>query len=275
LGRAAPRKFLILAVAALLPFAALLLIMIQSQADLLFPVHAVPPAGPLPQGAERLQLATPDGNTIHGVYFKPVEERGESRLLLLGFGGNAWNGQEVAAYLHGIFPEAHVVAFHYRGYRPSTGSPSADALMADAPLLFDEAVRRVRPERSVAAGFSIGSGVAASLSRQRQLDGLVLVTPFDSLKAVAQQLYPWLPVGPFFQHEMAAADDLADGNTPAAILAAEQDEIIPASRTKALRQRVPNLKFDRTIGGAGHNDIYHSADFQAALREALEAVAPK
>src|SRR5688572_26193843 len=140
--------------------------MIQSQADLLFPVHAVPPAGPLPQGAERLQLATPDGNTIHGVYFKPVEERGGSRLLLLGFGGNAWNGQEVAAYLHGIFPEAHVVAFHYRGYRPSTGSPSADALMADAPLLFDEAVRRVRPERSVAAGFSIGSGVAARLSRQ-------------------------------------------------------------------------------------------------------------
>ena len=35
--------------------------------------------------------------------------------------------------------------------------------------------------------------------RQRPLDGLILVTPFDSLKAVAQGLYPWLPIGPFFQ----------------------------------------------------------------------------
>lgn len=264
-----------LLIAALVPFAALLLIMILSQADLLFPVHAVPPAGPLPTGAERLQVATADGEILHGVHLKPAKEAAGQKLLLLGFGGNAWNGQEVATYLQGIFPEAHVVAFHYRGYRPSTGSPSADALMADAPLLFDEAVKRVRPDRAIAAGFSIGSGIAASLSRQRQLDGLILVTPFDSLKAVTQDLYPWLPVGPFFQHEMAAADELAGSTAPVAILAAERDEIIPASRTDALRRTVPNLKFDRTIRGAGHNDIYHRADFQASLREALEAVALK
>ena len=46
-----------------------------------------------------------------------------SRLLILGFGGNAWNGQDVASYLHQVFPEADVMAFHYRGYRPSTGRP--------------------------------------------------------------------------------------------------------------------------------------------------------
>jgi pimeloyl-ACP methyl ester carboxylesterase len=267
------RKILILIVAVLLPFAALLLIMTLSQADLLFPVHAVPPAGPLPSGAERLQLAAPGGDALHGVHLKPAVDRPGPRLLLIGFGGNAWNGQEVATYLHGIFPEAHVVAFHYRGYRPSTGSPSAEALLEDAPLLFDEAVKRVQPDRTIVAGFSIGSGVAARLSRKRDVDGAILVTPFDSLKAVAQELYPWLPVGPFFQHEMAAADDLADGDTPIAILAAERDEIIPASRTDALRQRVPNLKFDRTVGGAGHNDIYHRSDFQDSLREALATIA--
>ncbi len=246
-----------------------------SQADLLFPVHAVPSAGPLPPGAEQLQVATDDRHTLHGVHFRPVEEGIGPKMLLMGFGGNAWNGQQVATYLHGVFPEAHVVTFHYRGYRPSTGSPSADALMADAPLVFDEAVKRVQPDLVVAAGFSIGSGIAARLSRQRKLDGLILVTPFDSLKAVTPDLYPWLPVGPFFQHEIPAADDLAGGNVPVAILSAEQDEIIAASRTDALRHGVPNLKFDRTIPGAGHNDIYQRGDFQASLREALNAVARK
>ena len=262
-------------VAALLSFAALVLIMIQFQADLLFPVHAVPPAGPLPPGAERLELRTADGETLHGVHFARANKRQRPRTLVMGFGGNAWNGQEVAAYLHRIFPEADVVTFHYRGYRPSTGRPSADALMADAPLLLDEAVKRIQPDRVIAVGLSIGSGVAARLSRQRELDGLILVTPFDSLKAAAQDLFPWLPIGPFFQHEIPAAKDLAGGNVPVAILAAERDDLIRPARTDALRRGVPNLRFDRVIAGAGHNDIYHRADFQAALREALDAIAVK
>ena len=263
-----------LLIAGLVLFAALLLFMIQSQTDLLFPVHAVPAAGPLPAGAERLAVQTPDGEQLQGVHLPP-EDGGDQRTLILGFGGNAWNGQDVAEYLHQVFPEAHVVAFHYRGYPPSTGKPSAQALMADAPLLFDEAVRRVQPDRTFAVGFSIGSGVAASLSRQRQLDGAILVTPFDSLKAVAREMYPWLPVDLFFQHDLPAAAELSRGTTPVAILVAEHDEIIPTARTTALREQVPNLVFDRTIAGAGHNDIYQRADFQSAMREARTAIASK
>ena len=33
-------------------------------------------------------------------------------------------------------------------------------------------------------------------------------------------------------------------------------DLIPPARTEALRRAVPNLAFDRTIAGAGHNDIY-------------------
>lgn len=249
--------------------------MVLSQADFLFPVHAVPQAGPLPSAAERLKVTTADGNALHGVYLAPARMGGGEAPLMLGFGGNAWNAQVVATYLHGLFPDAHVVAFHYRGYRPSTGSPSAEALMADAPLVLDEAVARARPSQVILVGFSIGSAVAASLASQRKVDGLILVTPFDSLKAVAQDLYPWLPVGPFFQHEMAAADYLSGNQVPVAILAAERDEIVPAARTEALRQRVPNLAYDVSFKGAGHNDIYWRPDFHAALHDALAAVASK
>jgi pimeloyl-ACP methyl ester carboxylesterase len=147
--------------------------------------------------------------------------------------------------------------------------------MADAPLLYDKAMESVRPDNIVAAGFSIGSGVAARLSRQREVNGLILVTPFDSMKAVAQDMYPWLPVALFFEHEFPAAADLAGRQTPIAILAAEHDEIISSARTAALRRAIQNLCFDRTIAGAGHNDIYHRADFQASLREALGAIAEK
>lgn len=261
-----------LALAALLAVATLVVVTSLSQTEMLFPTHAVPRAGPLPPGAEALDVEAAGGERLHGLHILPSEKSAGPPTLILGFGGNAWNGQDVAEYLHQMFPEAHVVAFHYRGYAPSTGSPSAAALMEDAPLVYDLAVERVRPERVVAVGLSIGSGVAANLARHRKLDGLILVTPFDSLKLVASDLFPWLPVGPFFQHEMAAADDLRGSEMPVAILAAERDEIILPSRTAALRGQVPNLTFDRTFAGAGHNDIYQRSDFEAGLREALQAV---
>ena len=51
----------------------------------------------------------------------------------------------------------------------------------------------------------------------------------------------------------------------------------PANVTSSFRplaprrsgSKVPNLVFDRTIAGAGHNDIYQRPEFQQAMREAL------
>lgn len=246
--------------------------MAWSQDELIFPTHAVAPPDPLPTSAERITLETPTGETLNGVHIPPAASADQSRTLVLGFGGNAWNGETVASFLHQLYPAADVVVFHYRGYRPSTGRPSAQALVDDAPLLLDFAIERVKPKHVVAVGFSIGSGVAASLAKRRNLDGLILVTPFDSLKAVAQQLYPWLPVGPLFRHELNVAEFLEDTGVPVAMVAAERDEIIPPRRTQALREKAPNLVYDRVVAGAGHNDIYARSDFQQAMREALQAV---
>jgi len=245
--------------------------MFEFQNQLIFPVHAVPRAGPLPPGAERITVDTSDGQTLHGIYLPPDAED-PTRTLILGFGGNAWNGQDVAEYLHEIYPEHGVAAFHYRGYAPSTGEPSGEKLIADAPLVYDAAIGRVKPARTIGVGFSIGTGVAAQLSAARKLDGLILVTPFDSLKAVAQAMYPWLPIGPFFGHEIEAVEPLRKSHVPVAIVAAEWDQVVPVERTAALRSSVPNLVFDRTIEQAGHNDIYARSDFQEAMRDGLAAL---
>jgi len=245
--------------------------MFELQSHFIFPVHAVPAAGPWPPRAERLSVQTHDGETLQGILI-PADAPDASRTLIIGFGGNAWNGQDVAEYLHELFPGHDVVAFHYRGYPPSTGEPSAEALIADAPLVYDAAVKRLKPARTLIVGFSIGTGIAAQLSADRKVDGLILVTPFDSLKGVAQSMYPWLPIGPLFAHEIDAAGPLATSQVPVAIISAERDEIVPGERTDALRGIVPNIVNDRTIERAGHNDIYARSDFHEAMRAALTAV---
>ena len=239
----------------------------------IFPTHAVASAGPLPAGADRLQLTTEDGKQLHGVHVPPSKRSAGPKTLILGFAGNAWNSQDAATYLHQIYPAAHVVAFHYRGYRPSTGTPSAEALIADAPLVYDLAVDRLKPDRTIAVGFSIGTGIAAQLAARRPVDGMILVTPFDSLKAAAADLYPMLPMSLLFRHEMDSASALKNSEVPVALIAAADDMLIGPPRTAALRRSVGNLMFDRTIARAGHNDVYDRSEFHQAMRDALAALA--
>ena len=51
--------------------------------------------------------------------------------------------------------------------RPSSGSPTADALLADSLVIFDDPPQAGARERVITIGFSIGAGVAAYLAAHR------------------------------------------------------------------------------------------------------------
>jgi pimeloyl-ACP methyl ester carboxylesterase len=193
----------------------------------------------------------------------------EGAALILGFGGNAWDAGALALYLHSLFPDRDVAAFHYRGYAPSTGEPSARAILEDAVTIHDRVVATLAPDRVVAVGLSLGAGPAAELASQRPIAGLILVTPFDSLRALAREHYPWLPVGLLLRHRMEVADTLAGVRAPVALISAGRDTVVPPRRTAPLRSSVRNLVLDRVIPEAGHNDLYEQAEFPRAMREAL------
>ncbi len=103
------------------------------------------------------------------------------------------------------FPDVNVVVFHYRGFGPSTGRPSEAALLADVLAIYDTIVARIRPARVYAIGISLGSAIAAYLSKERPLAGVLLVTPFDSVEAIAKESYFWVPVGLLLRHRFPSA----------------------------------------------------------------------
>ncbi len=245
-------------------------LMAALQTSMLFPRAMVGPAPALPEAAERLQLAH-DGAVLQGVLI--TGDRADLPLLL-GFGGNAWNAEDVALFLHRIAPDHPVAAFHYRGYAPSTGHPSAAALLADGLALHDLLAPRA-PQGMVALGFSIGSGVAAHLAQARPIDGVVLVTPFDSLTEVARASAPWAPVRRLFRHQMPVLDDLRNSAVPVALIVAGRDTIIPPARAEALAAGLeaagrPARSVQRL--DAGHNEIYGHPGFAPGLRAAISDV---
>lgn len=224
--------------------------------------YPTPPVSSVPRPArgevEEVRLVAADGIALSGWFVSNGVRRGEGRSpLVIYFGGNA----EDVSWLVGMadrFAGHSLLVLNYRGYGGSGGRPGESALFADALLAYEYARQRgdLDATRFVAMGRSLGSGVAVYLASHRQLAGVILVTPYDSVRALAQSIYPWLPVGFLLKHpfdSLSRADKLT---TPLLCLVAENDRVIP---------RVHSLRlFDAWRGGdkrwvelraADHDDI--------------------
>ena len=222
-----------------------------------------------PRVPERLELSTSDGAILHGMLFPGA--RGDADVLI-GFGGNAQDAELLGQDLAADFPELNVVVFHYRGYGPSTGRPSEAAVLADALIIHDAMVARISPARTYAIGISLGSAVAAYLSRQRPLAGVLLVTPFDSVEAIAKESYFWVPVGLLLRHRFPAVAFMTGNPTPAAVIAAAEDRVVKPHRTEALLARLDNLVFQATLPDAGHETLYELPAYKTTLQAAFGAL---
>lgn len=239
------------------------------QEGILFPRSiAERPHSSLPAFAERLELRSTEGKRLVGTL---IPARGASRGLVLGFPGNAWNADDHVVFLSHRLPEFDIVVFHYRGYAPSEGEPGEAALFADALLIHDAAKAKLKPQRVLVAGFSLGSAVAAYLASRRPVDGLVLATPFDSIEAIAASRYAWAPVRSLLRHPFRSDDHLRGLEVPAAVIMAEDDRVVPRERSLALVRVLRRPVLVETLPGS-HNSIYETAAMDDALRRAVDAV---
>jgi pimeloyl-ACP methyl ester carboxylesterase len=184
---------------------------------------------------------------------------------LIYFGGNAEDVSQNMPGLAGAFPNDAIYLLHYPGYGGSSGSPSEQAIFADALALFD----RVHAEHKniVVIGRSLGSGVAIHVASLRPVKRLVLVTPYDSLGDVAAHNYPYLPVRWLLRDKFESWRYAPQVMAPTRIIVAEQDEVIPRASTDRLRTRFKNgVASYVVVAAVGHNSISDSAEYLSLLK---------
>jgi pimeloyl-ACP methyl ester carboxylesterase len=216
---------------------------------------------------QRLELITPDGVRLVGALHRASLP---SRGLLLVFGGNAEDADWRLRHFGGWLDDVASATCFYRGYGPSGGVPSEAALVADALLIHDHLVELLEPARVVVAGFSLGSGVAAQLARARPLAGLVLVTAFDSIEAMAAARYPFVPVRLLLRHPFRTDAALAGLAVPVAVIAADADHVVPPEHTRRLVDDLAQPVMVTWIRDADHVSLYDRPEYRAAFVEALD-----
>lgn len=207
-----------------------------------------------------------DGQSVNLLVLNPGKPH-----AVIYFGGNGEAvSQNVSAFQNLLLD--HTMYFvEYRGYGASTGEPSEVALYSDALKIYDTLSLEDFESVSV-IGRSLGSGVATYLASKRQLDGMVLVTPYDSILNVAQQRYPIFPLSMLLKDKYESSDRAPELSLPTLVLIAPNDTVVPGSHTLDLIKSFKSKNVSQiTVPNTGHNSIVSDPIYYSSIRKFILA----
>ena len=182
--------------------------------------------------------------------YKREQERPHALVFLHGSAHTAREWTPVTQHFPG---DVYVV--EYPGYGEKEGTPSELSLRQAALRGFD--IVPPHPGTTLLCGQSLGTGVAAAIleARASKVHGVVLITPFTSLKAVAKWQYPLFPVGWLLKDRFEVLPAWERFTGAGWALFAGKDEVIPAGTAEQFQKSAGPNKQVRVIPGCKHSGI--------------------
>jgi dipeptidyl aminopeptidase/acylaminoacyl peptidase len=173
------------------------------------------------------------------------------------FGGRSEEVSWVVRDAGKLFPGMTVLAMNYRGYGNSHGDPAETHMIEDGCTLFDWLAARIHVDSSRIAivGRSLGSGVAVQVAKERPAHSVVLITPYDSILAIAKRRFRAMPIEYMLRHRFESIKYAPSLKAPTYVLRAEVDDVIPHSHTDQLVAKLVQLKGDDIVPGSDHMNI--------------------
>jgi uncharacterized protein len=205
---------------------------------------------------EDLFFATRDGLRLNG-WLIPHRQARSTLIWFHGNAGNISHRVENIKLLHDKV-KVNIFIFDYRGYGRSEGRASEEGTYLDgeAALAFIQKRLATEPKKIILFGRSMGAAVAAEMANRFDSQGLILETPFLSVREMAREIFPFLPIGFLLRTQYDVRQKIQKIKTPLLVLHGDQDEVVPFAQGKMVFAAAPEPKKFFTIAGARHNDTY-------------------
>ena len=214
-----------------------------------------------------LRLPSESELTAKGLQFWPAGPTGYRGYISTGgiknikgtiivFHGNAGTAADRDYYLSPLGSMGYrVILAEYPGYGGLKGELGEQSFVNDSQETLRIAAQTFKGPIYL-LGESLGCGVVAGVAKDTSLSiaGIILITPWNTLLAVAKDHYPYLPVGWFMKDRYDNAENLKSFQGKIAVVGAERDEVVPVRHAKELFTLLPKDKRMWIINGAGHND---------------------
>lgn len=193
----------------------------------------------------------------------------EKTKTVLFFDGNAGNIVDFIAQFS--LPDANFIAFNYRGYGKSTGKPSEAVVFADALFLYDTLTQEgiISPENTYIMGRSIGSGVATYLASKRPSQGVILITPFDSIEQIAKERFPMYPISWILQNKFLSIQYAQEKPNRVLIIYGAKDTLVKNANTERLFEAWNGEKEKFLLPDFDHDNIIFSEEMWKKIENFL------
>ncbi len=222
---------------------------------------------------EDAQFKADDGTALHGWYALVPNPR----AVILYCHGNAGNVTR-CNWVLALFAErlnCSVLAFDYRGYGKSEGSPTEAGILADARAARKWLAARagVAEKDVVVVGRSLGGAVAVDLAAKDGARALVLQNTFASLRGVADHHASPIPVHWMMGLKLDSAKTIQQYHGPLLQTHGDADRVVPFEEGQKLFAAANEPKKFIKAPNGGHNDL-PTAEYIQALDDFLDRLPP-
>jgi hypothetical protein len=222
---------------------------------------------PLTNAPNAPAIAIPeDGSTLRGWLVNPGHPS-----AVIYFGGKGERVERDVDFFRQTLPECSVYLVPYRGYGPNAGKPTEVGLYADA--LAEYAFVHARHAHVSVIGRSLGTGVATYVASRRNVDKLVLVTPYDSILNIARARYPMFPVSLLLEDRYESWRRAGSIHAQVLIMLAEHDHAVPRLNSDVLIGNFHPNPDKVVIPRSDHNNLSNSPIYAQAIANFMQAPA--
>jgi pimeloyl-ACP methyl ester carboxylesterase len=194
--------------------------------------------------------------------FVSDSDRSAHKGTVVIFHGNAGTAADRTYYVKALRPLGYrVLLAEYPGYGARNGKLGELSFVNDARETLKLTFKQYGTPIYL-IGESLGCGVVAAVAKDASvpIDGIVLITPWDSLLSVAKEKFPLFPVRWLMKDKYDSIGNLNNFQGEIAVVGAERDEIIPIKHADELYRSLSGKKRRWEINGSGHNDWPMSVD---------------
>jgi pimeloyl-ACP methyl ester carboxylesterase len=225
-----------------------------------------------------VKFTAENGKTYNGMLHQSKAEK--PTPLVIYFGGN---GQASYNALRGIdaqgewgyFNNYSFLCIDYEGYGLNEGHPHYLNMYEEALAIYDYAVTLpdVDPANIVAMGYSLGTGCANYLAANREVTGLVLVSPYESGYDLYNNVLPiFYGAMRHIVKQKLPSDEFAPMvAAPVLMFASKEDEVIPYESSQRLSELFPSLDEFVTVDWPYHIGMFNANGVYAKIQAFLEA----
>jgi dienelactone hydrolase len=216
-------------------------------------------------------LRAADGTRLSGWLMTPKIPGRHPAVVY--FGGRSEEVSWVVRDAGKLFPNMAVLAVNYRGYGESHGVPDEIQMVEDGCMLFDWMAARahVDARRIAVVGRSLGSGVAVQVAKERPAHSVVLITPYDSILAIAKRKFRVMPIEYMLRHRFESIKYAPALKAPTYVLRAASDDVVPHSHTDQLVAKLAQLCGDDIVPDSDHMNIPYLEGTQNRIANFLTA----